>query len=155
MDLRSHRIAPILFGLLLIVCGGLFAADLSLSGGDVSMTISAAVAGQQPTGVTDETTQLQWVTLISDPTKKIVAQSNLGTPNFTLSVTAVSISAGDGSSAGIVTLGSTPTDLIVDIPADVPAGDPGTCTLRYAASAVAGDGSGSDVHTVTFTIMDQ
>ena len=130
-------------------------ADLALSGGDVGLTISTAAAGQQPDAVTDESTQLDWTTLVSDPTKKIVVQTGLVSPLFTLSVQALNISSGDGTSAGEVTLGSSPTDFIVSIPADIPPGDPGTCTLHYSASATAAEGSGSDVHTITFTIVDQ
>ncbi|MBM3324750.1 MAG: hypothetical protein FJY66_03695 [Calditrichaeota bacterium] len=113
------------------------------------------MAGQEPTSVTDETGQLQWTTLELDPTKKITAQTNLASPNFTLKVLAINVSSGDGTAAGEVTLTTGAANFVVDIPAGIPVGDPGTCILRYRASATASDGTGTDVHTVTYTITDQ
>ena len=131
------------------------AADVAILNGDVSLTVTTAAAGQQPPAVTDETGQLEWTTLVTDPVKKIVTQTNLASPSYTLSVRAVSISAGDGTGAGAVALSTTPADLVVDIPAGIPPVDPGTCTLRYTASATVTGGAGSDNHSVTFTITDQ
>jgi hypothetical protein len=130
-------------------------ADVSVLNGDVELTISSATAGQQPNPVTDEVCQLQWSTLVSDPTQKITVRTNLATPGFSLIVRAVNVSAGDGAAAGDISLSTTATDFIVDIPAGVPVGDPGTCTVRYTASSTASDGTGSDIHTVTFTIVNQ
>lgn len=131
------------------------AADVAILSGDVSLTVTTAAAGQQPSAVIDESAQLEWTTLLTDPVKKIIAQTNLAGANFTLSVRAVSISSGDGTGAGAVVLSTTPADLVVDVPAGIEAVDPGTCTLRYTASATAASGSGSDHHSVTFTITDQ
>ena len=130
-------------------------ADISVLNGDASLTISTATAGMEPDADTDESCQLQWSTLLTDPTQKITAQTNIASPNFTLKVQAVSVSAGDGTSAGQITLSTSAQDVVVSIPADIAPGDPGTCTLRYTASANASDGTGSDVHTVTYTILDQ
>lgn len=130
-------------------------ADVSVLNGDVELTISSATAGQQPNPVTDEVCQLQWSTLVSDPTQKITVRTNLATPGFSLIVRAVNVSAGDGAAAGDISLSTTATDFIVDIPAGVPVGDPGTCTVRYTASSTASDGTGTDIHTVTFTIVNQ
>jgi hypothetical protein len=99
--------------------------------------------------------QLQWSTLVSDPTQKITVRTNMATPGFSLIVRAVNVSVGDGASAGDVSLSTTETDFIVDIPSGVPPGDPGTCTVRYTASSTASDGTGTDIHTVTFTIVNQ
>jgi len=131
------------------------AADVAILNGDVSLTITTAAAGQQPPAVTDETGQLEWTTLVTDAVKKIVTQTNLAGPSYTLSVRAVSISAGDGTGAGAVALSTTPADLVVDIPSGIQPLDPGTCTLRYAASATVTGGAGTDNHSVTFTITDQ
>ncbi|MCX6601593.1 MAG: hypothetical protein NT025_08530 [bacterium] len=131
------------------------AADVAILNGDVSLTITTAAAGQQPPAVTDETGQLEWTTLVTDAVKKIIAQTNLAGPSYTLSVRAVNISAGDGTGAGAVVLSTTPADLVVDIPSGIQPLDPGTCTLRYAASATVTGGAGTDNHSVTFTITDQ
>jgi hypothetical protein len=130
-------------------------ADVSVLNGDVDLTISSAPAGQQPAAVINEACQLQWTTLPADATKKITVQTSLATPSFTLTASAVNVSAGDGTAAGTVTLSTTAEDLVVSIPAGVPVSDPGTCTLRYRASAAVASGTGSDDHTITFTIVDQ
>lgn len=150
---KFARLAAI--GLTIACCGFARGADLALTGGDLSLIIADAAAGQQPTPVIDATAQLEWITLALDPAKKIIVQTGVASPRFTLAVRGINISAGDGVAAGEVPLSTTPADLIVSIPADLPPGDPGTCTLRYTASANAAAGNGSDVHTVTFTIVDQ
>ena len=119
------------------------------------MTISSAPAGQQPASTASESCQLQWTTLPADATKKITAQSSLATPSFTLTVSAINVTAGDGTATGTVTLSTTAEDLIVGIPAGVPVIDPATCVLHYTASATAANGAGSENHTITFTIVDQ
>jgi hypothetical protein len=130
-------------------------ADISVLNGDVNLSISSAIAGQEPSSVMNETRLLQWSTLALDPTKKITAQTNLGSPQFLLTARAVNITAGDGTAVGEVVLTTSPSDFVVDIPAGIPAGDPATCTLRYTASTAASDGTGTDLHTVTYTIIDQ
>lgn len=141
--------------LLLFFFGGAWGADISVLGGNVNMTISSATAGQQPDPVTNEACQLQWSTLVADPTQKITVQTNLASPSFTLAAQALNVSAGDGTAAGEVILSTTAQDFVVSIPPNVPAGDPGTCTLRYTASATAAAGTGTDTHTITYTIVNQ
>ena len=130
------------------------AADIAILNGDVSLNITTATAGQQPVSDMDETGQLEWTTLETDAIKKITAQTSLGAPSFELKLTAINVSSGDGTSAGEITLSTTPSNLVEDIRAGILV-TPGSCTLRYRASATAGGGSGTDNHTVTFTIMDQ
>lgn len=130
-------------------------ADVAVLNGDVSLSIVTATAGQQPEEVSDATRQLEWTTLEADLTKKIMVQTNVSTPNYSLSVQAILISEGDGTSNGVVDLSTSPGDLIVNIPANIQAPEQGTCFLRYTASATASGGAGSDNHTVTFTITDQ
>ncbi len=153
MRIAFHSVSVLLAALL--CSAGAQAADISVLNGDASLTVSAASAGQQPAAAIDETCQLQWTTLETDATKKITVQSSLATPSFTLTVSAVNISAGDGTAVGTVSVSTTAGDLIVSIPAAVPVSDPGTCTLHYSASATAANGAGSDNHTITFTIVDQ
>ena len=131
------------------------AADVAILSGDVSLTVTTAAAGQQPAAVIDESAQLEWTTLVTDLVKKIITQTNLAGANFTLSVRAVNISSGDGTGAGAVVLSTNPADLVVDIPSGILPSDPGTCALRYTASATAASGAGNDYHSVTFTSTDQ
>ncbi len=150
----AHLCFPVFVSVVLSF-GEVLSADISILNGNVNLTISSALAGQEPSLVTSETGQLQWSTLELDPTKKITTQTNLGSPKFTLTTQALSVSAGDGTAVGEIALTTSASDFVVDIPAGIPVGDPGTCTLRYAASATASDGTGTDFHTVTYTIIDQ
>lgn len=147
---------PISLLMTLLLTGlGVRAADLSLVTGDVDLVISSATAGSQPDAVTDETSQLQWTTEVLDPVKKITVQTNAANPAYALTVRATNVSAADGTAAGEVTLSTTAADLITGIPAGVPLADPGSCNLRYSATASAAGGTGADIHTITFTITDQ
>jgi len=139
----------------LLISAAARGADVSVLNGDVDLTISSAPAGQQPASATNEACQLQWTTLVVDATKKITVETNVAVASFALTVNAVNVSPGDGTSAGQVTLSTTAEDLVVDVPAGVLVSSPGTCTLRYRATASAANGTGSDAHTVTFTIVDQ
>jgi hypothetical protein len=139
----------------LLLCASGRGADLTLLNGDVNLVISSATAGQQPDPVTNETAQLNWTTLVADPIKKIVASTNQGSPHFTLTLRAIGVNSGHGTALGQIAVTPVPADLIGSIPADITAGDPGQCSLRYTASATAANGTGTDSHTVTFTILDQ
>jgi hypothetical protein len=130
-------------------------ADLTLLNGNVDLTISSATAGQQPDQAMDETCQLSWTTLLTDPVKKIVVSTNLAGPRFSLSLRATNVNSGHGTAMGAFVLGTSASDLVVSIPPNLTAGDPGQCNLRYTATATAANGTGSDSHTVTFTITDQ
>jgi hypothetical protein len=154
---RMKRSIPILSATaaLLLLCAAGRGADLTIVNGDVDLTISSASAGQQPDPVMNESCQLRWTTLVTDPTQKIVVSSDLPSPRYTLTLQALNVSAGDGASAGIVPLSTIASDFVVGIPANLPPGDPGECTLRYRASATAAGGTGSDGHTITFTILAQ
>ena len=155
-----------LFVLLATVCflafaGGALAADndshtvtvtvgaineLAINGGNISLTLTPGVAGGDPIDATDDTTcDLVWTT--NEATKKITAETNLGAPNFTLSVTATNVTG--GTAAGQVNLSTTATDLVTGV-----AMTTGTCDLSYVASATAAQGTGSDVHTVLYTLTD-
>lgn len=131
------------------------AANVTILNGSIDLTVSTAIAGSEPDTDTDQSAQLQWDNWPnSATTKKITVQTNLASPNFALSVLAVNITASDGTAAGEVTVSTTPSDLINSIPAkDSP--DNATCDLRYKATALAAEGTGVDIHTITYTIMDQ
>ena len=120
--------------------------ELAVNGGNISLTLSPGVAGGDPIDATDDTTcDLVWTT--NEATKKITAETNLGAPNFTLKVTAANVTG--GTAAGEVTLSTVATDLVTGV-----AMTTGTCDLSYVASATAAQGTGSDVHTVLYTLTD-
>jgi hypothetical protein len=132
-----------------------FAANVAILNGSVDLIVSSASAGSEPDQDIDQTTQLQWDNWPNSATiKKITVQSNLASPQFTLSVQAINISPADGSSAGEITVSSSAADFINSIPAkDSP--DNASCDLRYKATALAAEGTGVDTHTITYTIVDQ
>jgi hypothetical protein len=117
--------------------------EIAISGGSKTLTINAAVAGSNPTSVTNAQCNLAWTT--NETSKKITVATNVSSPNFTLKVEGTSVSG--GTSAGQVTLTDSAQDFVTGVAETI-----GNCTLFYTASATAAQGTGSDVHTVTYTI---
>jgi hypothetical protein len=117
--------------------------ELALTGGNVTLTISTATAGQQPDSATNSTCTLAWTT--NQANRKITAATSLATQNFALKVLAQSVTG--GAAAPEVTLSNTAADFVTGVSKSV-----GGCTLRYTASATAAQGTGSDVHIVTYTL---
>jgi len=121
---------------LLRVNGG--AVNLSISGGGV-------VAGQDQMTVVDQLTGLSWA--LNSSNKKITVATNLGAPTYSLKLLALSPS--QGTAASEVTLSTTAMDLVNGIGRTAN----GSCTLRYTGVALASQGTGSDNHTITFTLV--
>lgn len=138
---------------LLLMAGIAGAADVTLVGGNVSMTISTAVAGQQPSDASNENCLLQWTTLVSDPLQKITIQTSLVSPQFTLHAQPNDVV--HGAEVDRITLQTTAQDFVTSIPPDVTVSSPGSCTIEYTAAAQAANGTGTDSHTITFTIVGQ
>ncbi|MBU0690939.1 hypothetical protein KKC97_09225 [bacterium] len=154
-----RRTLPIAILVVLAVIGFAIAADndthevtvtvsaineMAVSGGDIGLTINSATAGAQPDDDTDATTGLAWTT--NEATKKITAETDNAAPTYTLKVLASAVTGG-GAAAAQVTLSTTPGDYVTGIGETI-----GTCTNTYTASATAAQGTGADVHNVTFTI---
>lgn len=118
--------------------------EVAISGGNLTLTINAATAGSNPDNATDSTTtDLLWTT--NQASKKITVETNVISPTFTLTVAAASVTG--GTAAGTVTLSTTAQSFVTGI-----ATTTGSCDLSYTASATAAQGSGSDAHTVLYTI---
>jgi hypothetical protein len=124
--------------------------ELSIQGGNVTLTINSGTAESGPESASDSSTELFWST--NEVDKKITVETNLAAPNFTLSVQADNIAGSGtaiGTSAGQVFVSTTPQDFVTAISeAEAHA------ALAYFAEADASDGTGSDVHTITYTIVD-
>ncbi|MEX0602957.1 MAG: hypothetical protein WD295_06425, partial [Bacteroidota bacterium] len=73
---------------------------------------------------------------------------NLASPLYALRLLAVSPTI--GMAAAEVTLNSTAMDFMLGI-----GRSSGNCQLRYTALALASQGTGSEIHTVTFTVQNQ
>ena len=133
-----------------------FAASLSVTGGDIVLTISTAVAGGNPDPVSNEVSGLSYWT--NPKTYKITARTNLVAPLFTLMVLAKNIQTGGSGSGGTaqsqITLSTIDQDVILGFSSGTLA-NPHTCTLEYTASATAAQGTGNDVNTITYTIVKQ
>ena len=114
---------------------------------NITLTISTATAGSEPDPVTDETCGLLWTT--NETGKKITVETDLNQQDFTLKVVATSVTGGIAASeVNFSVVGTTATDFVTSISETV-----GSCTLKYTASATAAQGTGSDVHTITYTIL--
>ena len=123
-------------------------AVLQVTSGTVNLTIdgSTAVAGQDQMTVIDQTTSLLWG--VNSSNQKITVASSLVSPMFALKLAAVSPT--QGVAAPEVTLNAVTSDLLLGI-----GRSSGSCTLRYTGVALASQGTGSDPHSITFTIVAQ
>ena len=122
--------------------------QIGVTGGVVSfdVTEALAVAGQNSMTVTNSSTQLQWAT--NSGSQKITVQTSLGTQMFALRLVASSPTA--GSAAPEVTVSTVAADLLLNIGRSL-----GSCSLQYTAEALASLGTGTDIHTITFTVTTQ
>jgi len=121
---------------------------LQISAGIINLSItgSNAIAGQDQMMTTDQTSTLAWGT--NSSTKKITVNTSLATPKFTLQLVALNPTV--GTAASQVTLSTTAADLLTNI-----GRSSGTCGLLYTAIALASQGTGTDAHTITFTVATQ
>jgi hypothetical protein len=118
--------------------------ELAIAGGNVTLTIHTATAGSNPDPEVDNTTaDLAWTT--NESSKKITIVTNLASQKFTLKALAQIVTG--GTAASEVTVTDTPTNFVTGI-----ATTTGGCDIRYTAQATAAQGTGSDVHTITFTL---
>lgn len=137
-------------GLLLVWIDVAPPAVLSVEGGDVTLSISSATAGQDPNPAVDQiSSSLNYKSGPVDPTLKITVATDLGSPLFVLRVEAINV--GDGSATGEIVLGTTAQDLITGVTSTSLVG----CDLKYTSVALASDGVGTDAHTVTYTMVAQ
>ncbi|MBW8001591.1 MAG: hypothetical protein FVQ80_06165 [Planctomycetes bacterium] len=120
--------------------------ELEIIGGNITLTINTATAGSNPDDQTDSTTaDLNWTT--NEASKKITILSNIlaASANFTLTAEATSISGGTATAPQTPT--TTAADFITGVATTI-----GTCDLTYVGSATAAEGTGSDAHTITYTL---
>lgn len=125
-----------------------YGQDVSISGGNLTLTFDTPSAGSDFSDVTDNSScSLSWNRPAGPGNTKIKVSTNLSSPTATLQVAALNISG--GTTTGTVTLSTSAQTLISGLsPGD------GGCDLEYTASVSCSDGSATDVHTVTFTITN-
>ena len=120
--------------------------EVAITGGNITLTINTAVAGGEPSDAVDNTTcDLDWTT--NEASKKITVVSNLSAAaqDFTLLVVAQSVTG--GTAASEVTVDDSAADFVTAISTTT-----GGCDLQYTGQALISDGTGSDVHTITYTL---
>jgi hypothetical protein len=123
--------------------------NLAVSSMSVSLTIGLAqvTAGQNLMGpVVNTSTSLLWG--INSSLKKVTVRTSLAGPKYTLNIVATSPTT--GSPAAEATLSTTDKDFMTNV-----GRSSGSCTIQYAGYAFASAGTGTDSHTVTFTIANQ
>lgn len=112
----------------------------------LAITGTNAVAGQDIMTTSDQSSTLLWG--INGGTKKITVNTNVAAPLFALKIEALSPT--QGTAAPEVTLTTAPSDFLLNV-----GRSSGSCTLRYTGVALASQGTGTDAHTVTFTVQIQ
>lgn len=117
--------------------------EVSITGGNLTLTINSINPDGTLADATDATASLAWTT--NEATKKITVATDVAAGAYTLAVEATGVTG--GTSAGAVTLSTVATDFVTGI-----SNTSGGGTLSYTASATAAAATGSDVHTVTYTI---
>jgi hypothetical protein len=119
--------------------------EIVVTGGNLLLAINTATAGSEPTEVVDATAGLQWTSNATG--KKITVETDIASAEYTLKALATGVTG--GAAASEVTISSGPQDFITGV-----ATTTGSSTTRYTASATVSDATGSEVHTITFTIVD-
>ncbi len=116
--------------------------------GSVQLTVNGSnvAAGQELMTVTDLSTRVSWGT--NSSLKKITVRSNLPAPKFILTATAVNPSAGVAS--GEVTMSTANVDLLLNI-----GRTSGSSVVQFTGKVLPSQGIGTDIHTVTYTIISQ
>lgn len=145
---------------LLVVCPHLGhgqSLSFTAGGGAKSLTISSAFAGNQPDQATDNTSELSWDASGIGSTAKITVDTSAPGQSFSLYVQlALTTGTGTEQVERELTDGMADADILRDIPVGAPSGT-GTLTYRAVATAAQGTSAdnGSDMHSITYTILAQ
>jgi hypothetical protein len=124
--------------------------EISVSAATLSMTVSAATAGSQPTAVTNTATSYAITTNCAENGKKITAILNTAVPpNTTLKITLAAPTG--GSSEGQKTLTTSAVNVVTGVDAVAESGM--QISYEFSATVAAGVVSATDV-VVTLTIAD-
>jgi hypothetical protein len=148
--LSRSRVAPLVGALLLVGSRVAVAQTITVSGNPPALKITAAVAGSQPTSVSDNTTTYTVVTPNpANRTYKITAQLNALMPaNVTLTATLAAPTG--GTSVGPVALDLTARDMVTGIPKSTNATQ--SITYQLSATVLAGVVTSTN-RIVTLTVL--
>lgn len=135
---------------LLLICGRAgFAQTVVVSGNPGLLRISAAIAGSQPTSVSDASTTYTVITPVPKRTYKITAQLNALMPTG-VTLTATLAAPAGATSVGPVALDVTARDVVTGIGRSVTSTQ--SITYQLTATVAAGVIPSSN-RTVTLTII--
>jgi hypothetical protein len=117
---------------------------------NINITGANAVAGQDQMSVIDESNTIYWGT--NNNLQKISIKTNL-TPLFTVKALATTITLFSG--AGVIpaaeaTLSTIDKDFLLHV-----GRSSGSAKVRYTCIALASQGTGAEMHTITFTIQSE
>jgi hypothetical protein len=135
---RSHTIT--------VIVNTITVMQVSVGTVDLNITGANAIAGQDAMSVTDQSSTLLWGT--NSSAQKITIRTNLTPQKF--AVMALAISPTYGLAASEVTLSTTPKDFLLNI-----GRSSGSTSIRYTGIALASQGTGTDSHLITLTIVAQ
>ena len=120
--------------------------DVTASTLNLNMLDGDIQVGRDLMTVTDQSSSIFWGT--NGSSRKITVTTDLATPLFELRMVAVNPTR--GTPAPEFVLSTTPQDLVLDVGRSL-----GSSLLQYTGVAYASQGTGTDMHTITFTIVGQ
>ncbi len=120
--------------------------DVTVSSLNLDVLAGDILVGRDLMTITDQSSSLLWGT--NGGSRKITAGTSLASPKFELRLFASNSSRGTPSPE--FALSTIPQDLLLDIGRSL-----GSCVLRYTGIAYASQGTGTDIHTISFTIVAQ
>lgn len=130
-------------------------AQITINGGNQTMTINAGTAGGQPTNVVNTSCSLSYQR--QSKISKITVATSCPGQSFSLGVVATNVTKGVAAPQVTLVNGNPATDLVTSIPTT--GSRNATCTLQFTASSTFSQGNsndvGNDVHTITYTIQAQ
>jgi hypothetical protein len=150
-----HRLAAVAIGIVSFVSAHSYSQAISVTGGNISLSITSGTAGGQLVNVINTAVTLQYQK--QSALSKIDVSTSCPGQKYNLSVMATSVTKGVAAPQVSLMNGSPAVDLITSIPST--GAKNGSATLQYTASATFNQGNstelGDDVHTITYTILAQ
>jgi len=148
----KHVLALVIFSCALMIgCSETANAQAIATGGTApTLNITTAILGSEPTAAISTSSQIVYSSGGGKPSK-ITVMTSCPNQKFSLTVVAGAIPPNGGTAATAVTLTNSmlATDFITSIKKN---SGPFTVTLQYTASSLFSQGTGTDSHTVTYTV---
>ncbi len=141
--------------MVLFVSAHSYSQPISVTGGNISLSITSGTAGGQLVNVVNTAVTLNYQK--QSALAKIDVSTSCPGQKYNLSVLATSVTKGVAAPQVSLMNGSPAVDLITSITST--GSKNGSATLQFTASATFSQGNstelGDDVHTITYTILAQ